>query len=108
MTNSYRKLLTTKNLIIVICTTCLYVIVILFQAVPLITKSYLLNQSDLYKIDTVKMLSRAFYINSAKMSTSGIEFKDTKNKTFRIKGSAWNTLRDQKNFLTHCSTTIYL
>jgi len=54
------------------------------------------------------MLSRAFYINSAKMSTSGIEFKDTKNKTFRIKGSAWNTLRDQKNFLTHCSTTIYL
>lgn len=64
----------------------------LLQIVPLISKSSVLTKSDLYKLDSVKMLERAYYVHSAKMSTSGIEFEDSRYKSFRITGSSWNTI----------------
>jgi hypothetical protein len=82
-------------LIILISTTCLFIAILLFQIVPLTIKSYVLNKSDLCKIDTVKLLDRAFYLHSGNnYQVSGIEFEDKNYKNFRITGSSWNKLQD--------------
>ena len=53
--------------------------------------SYILRQADLFKIDSVKMLSRAYIIGGGKSSKS-IEFDDENRKTFSISGPRHSAL----------------
>jgi hypothetical protein len=87
-----------KSILVLSSATLIYLCTISSLVISFASKSYVINNSELYKIDSVKMLDRAFYLTASKSSSkSGIEFEDLKYKTFRIEGSSWNALREKKN-----------
>jgi hypothetical protein len=59
-----------------------------------VNKSYVLTKSDLFPIDSVRMLSRAYIIGGGKSSSKSIQFDDETYKTFWITSSRYLAVND--------------
>jgi hypothetical protein len=82
-----------NNLFILIATAIILLIWVT-QINVLNNRSYILKQSDLFKIDSVNILSRAFIVGGGKSSKS-IEFEDENRKLFLISGPRLSSLVDR-------------
>jgi hypothetical protein len=92
-----RKLLKPGNLLILGTATIIYLTICIFQVSALTNKSYILTRSDVFSIDSVKMLSRAFQISTGtKTSSRSIEFQDEKYKTFSIDGIYYDAIVERQ------------
>jgi len=107
MTKISRK----QNALILLSSTAIYLTVLLLAVIPLVDKSYILKSSDIFKIDSVKILSRAYYLTHSKNSSkSTLEFEDLTLKTFRLESlnldapedlkTLYDTLQYSKTVLT--------
>lgn len=81
-----------SNLLILGTATIIYLTICIFQIVSLSGKSYVLTKSDLFPIDSVRMLSRAY--KGGVKTTSDIYFDDETYKTFWITGSRYHAIAD--------------
>lgn len=89
-----KKLLKPSNLLILSTATIIYLMICIFQIVALVSKSYVLSKSDLFPIDNVRMLSRAYIIGGGKSSSKSIQFDDETYKTFWITSSRYLAVND--------------
>ena len=97
------------NLFILIGATTLFGTIYYFQILKLKTRSYAFEKGELYRLDSVQMLSRAFTIGGPKSGTTW-EFRDKKFRTFSISGSTnydatkskelYDTLQDSDLIMT--------
>ena len=83
-----------NNIFLLISTVVVFLICVT-QINSLNSKSYILKQPDFFKIDSVKMLTRAFLIG--KSSARSIEFEDESGKTFSISSSRYDALSKTSN-----------
>ena len=90
--NSKKKILNPINLFILIGMSSLFILISFFQIRALITKSYRITTTDLYRLDSIKMLSRAFTISSGMDKPRSYEFEDEHYKTFSISGSSFTAI----------------
>jgi hypothetical protein len=85
-----------KNNIFLVFSTTIALLVFMFQLESLNSKSYIYKQADYFKIDSVKMLTRAFIISvGGKSSSKSIEFEDENRKTFSISSSRYSALSNK-------------
>lgn len=92
-----RKLFKPTNLLILGTATVIYLTICIFQVPALISKSYILTKPDVFSIDSVQMLSRAFKVsNGTKTPSHSIEFQDEKYKTFSIDGIYYDAIVDRE------------
>jgi hypothetical protein len=92
-----RKLVKPANLLILGIATIIYLTICIFQVSALTSKSYILTKSNVFSIDSVKMLSRAFHVSTGtKTSSRSIEFQDEKYKTFSIDGIYYDAIIDRQ------------
>jgi hypothetical protein len=87
-----KKLLKPSNLLILGSATITYLTICIFQITALSRKSYVLTKSDLFPIDSVRMLSRAY--KGGTKTTTDIHFDDETYKTFWITGSRYQAITD--------------
>lgn len=85
--------LPSRNNAFIVLATATLIIVLLFQFSSLNTGSYAVNKKDIFKIDSVRMLSRAFLLTGK--NSRGIEFEDEKRKTFIISGTRYGVMPDK-------------
>jgi len=67
--------------------TALYIYLFVSTLNALNTKSYVFKKSELYKLDSIKMLSKLYKINNGKAGSS-YKFSDETYKTFVFNGNA--------------------
>jgi hypothetical protein len=79
-----------SNLLIFGAATVIYLAILIFQISILQNKSYVLTKADLFTLDSVRMLSRAYIIGKSR----AIKFDDETNKTFWISGSRNSAVAD--------------
>jgi hypothetical protein len=89
-----RKLLKLSNPWILGAMTALYLTISFFLIISLLGKSYVLTKSDLFPIDSVRMLSRAYIIGGGKTSSKSIQFDDETYRTFSITGPRYLAITD--------------
>lgn len=89
--------LQSRNNAFLVLATATLLIVLLFQFSSLNKNSYAVNKKDIFKIDSVRMLSRAFFLIGK--NNRGIEFEDEKRKTFIISGTRYD-VRSEKLYDT--------
>jgi hypothetical protein len=89
-----RKLLKSSNLLIPGTATIIYLTISIFQIIALSSKSYVITKSDLFRIDNVRMLSRAYIIGGGKSSSKSIQFEDEAYKTYWITSSRYLAVND--------------
>ncbi len=81
-----------NNVFLLIATVVAFLICVTLIS-SLNSKSYILKQTDFFKIDSVKMLTRAFIIaDGGKSSSKSIEFEDESRKIFSISDSRYDAL----------------
>ncbi|SHG05162.1 hypothetical protein SAMN02745131_04190 [Flavisolibacter ginsengisoli DSM 18119] len=83
-----------SNLLILGSATIIYLAICISQIIVLLNKSYVLTKSDLFHIDSVRMLSRAYIIGGGKSSSKSIQFGDETYKTFWITSSRYLAVND--------------
>src|SRR5688572_4021166 len=79
--------------ILLVSGTLLFLYLFITDLISLNTGSYIYRYSDLHKIDSVKLLDRAFFAGGR--SGKRIQFNDENNKTFRISGSSYSAIIDK-------------
>ncbi len=85
--NLKNRIFTPLNLFILTGVTSLYIYLMGSLLMEIKTKSYFINRTELYKLDPVKLLSKAYDVGGPKSGTSYI-FDDETFKTFVIAGMA--------------------
>ncbi len=85
------KSVSKRSYIAFIIVSCIYVVVFLFQIHTLYAKTYELHSNELVKIDSVRMLSRAYSTKSR-----DIDFEGEMRKSFRIGGASSSAIDDFK------------
>lgn len=81
------------NTVLIVIATAILLSALAFQFSSFNSGSYSVNKNDLFKIDSVRMLSRAFMLTGK--NSRGIEFEDEKRKTFIITGSRYDAITDE-------------
>lgn len=82
-----------RNTAFIVIATAILIAVLAFQLSSLNTGSYAVNKNDIFKIDSVKMLTRAFMLTGK--NSKGIEFEDENRKTFIIDGARYDAIPDK-------------
>jgi hypothetical protein len=82
-----------RNTVFIIIATATLLVALAFQFSSLNTGSYAVNKKDIFKIDSVRMLSRAFLLTGK--NNRGIEFEDEKRKTFIISGTRYDVISEK-------------
>jgi hypothetical protein len=85
--NLKNRIFTPINLLILIGITSSYIYLVVSLSIEIKTKSYYIKRIELYKLDSIKLLSKAYNIEGPKSVTSYI-FDDETFKTFIIAGMA--------------------
>ena len=83
-----------SNLFILGSATIIYLTICISQIIALVNKSYVLTKTDLFPIDSIRMLSRAYIIGGGKSSSKSIQFSDETYKTFWITSSRYLAIND--------------
>ena len=82
-----------RNTVFIVIATAILIVALAFQFNSLNTGSYAVNKNEIFKIDSVKMLTRAFMLTGK--NSKGIEFEDENKKTFTITGSRYDAISDE-------------
>jgi hypothetical protein len=90
----------------------LYLIFIIIQIFSLTNNSYLINESNLYKLDSIKLMDKVYLTGGGRGSSEHYEFEDTNGFAFIIDGKEYSSITNNSfvyDTLQYSSTflTIY-
>ncbi len=75
---TFKSLINNKNFkpVALMIISVLYLTFLISQIIKLTSGSYLIDETKLYKLDTIKLIDKAYLISGGKGSSKHYEFKD--------------------------------